>query len=204
MGDTYGYARVSATDQNAARQIAALCEAGVKSDNIYIDHKSGKDFNRPAWKRLKRKLHRDDLLIIQTIDRFGRSYDEVQEEWRSLVNRKGIDIRILDMPILDTTQNTCGLTGRLVFDMVLSLMSYAAETERRNIHERQRQGIALAKERGVRFGRPVIVLTEEQREYLAMAAAGRMKKATAARLCGVCEASIYRWIKMLKTNAASR
>ena len=198
MREIYGYARVSSNDQNVARQLSALCAAGVERDHIFIDHKNGKDFNRPEWIRLKSILRRDDLLIIQSVDRFGRSYVDVQNEWRSLVNEKGVDIRIIDMPELDTTVNRAGLTGRLLFDMLLGFLSFAAETERTNIHERQRQGIALAKARGVKFGRPPIELSQEQKGYLADAAEGRMTKAEAARRCHACIASIYRWISLLR------
>ncbi len=194
MGKTYGYARVSSVDQNCARQIAALCAAGVEKSHIYTDHKSGCDFDRPAWKRLKRNLRSGDMLIMQTLDRFGRSYDDVVEEWQMLVGRKGIDIRILDMPILDTTQGVGNLTGRFLFDIVLRLLSYLAETERTNIKERQRQGIAIAKRNGVKFGRPRIDLTGECLKCIDEVCAGRMRLADAAKRCNVSKSTFRRWL----------
>ncbi len=196
MGKIYGYARVSSVDQNCARQIAALCAAGVDKNSIYADHKSGRDFDRPAWKRLKRVLRQGDLLIMQTLDRFGRNYDDMVEEWQRLVNRKGVDIKILDMPILDTTQGAGNLTGRFLFDIVLRLLSYLAETERTNIKERQRQGIEIAKRNGVKFGRPRIELTRECAMCICEVGAGRMRVAEAAKRCSVSKSTFRRWLRI--------
>ena len=154
MANTYGYARVSSADQNEARQIIALTDAGIDRGNIFIDHKSGKDFNRPAWRRVRRTLREGDTLVIQSLDRLGRNYAEMLSEWRYLVHKRKANIRVLDMPILDTSNKTNGLIGEVVAEIVLQLLSFIAENERRNIRERQRQGIAAAKARGVRFGRP--------------------------------------------------
>ena len=154
MANTYGYARVSSADQNEARQIDALTKAGVAPDNIFVDHRSGKDFNRPAWRRMRRTLRTGDMLIIQSLDRLGRNYTEMLEEWRTLVHRKKVDIRVLDMPILDTANQTQELVGKVIAEIVLQLLSFVAENERRMIRERQRQGIVAAQARGVRFGRP--------------------------------------------------
>ena len=151
---TYGYARVSSADQNEARQIVALTDAGIDRGNIFIDHKSGKDFNRPAWRRVRRTLREGDTLVIQSLDRLGRNYSEMLSEWRYLVHKRKANIRVLDMPILDTSNKTNGLIGQVIAEIVLQLLSFVAENERRNIRERQRQGIAAAKARGVRFGRP--------------------------------------------------
>ena len=145
---TCGYVRVSSPDQNEARQLDALRFLNVHEDNIYSDKKSGKDFNRPAWKRLRHKLKSGDLLIVQSLDRLGRNYAEILEEWRYLVRTKGVDIRVIDMPLLDTTNDKHGLVGRFVSDLVLQVLSFVAENERQNIRERQRQGIAAAMARG--------------------------------------------------------
>ncbi|MCR5413725.1 MAG: recombinase family protein [Kiritimatiellae bacterium] len=195
-GRTFGYARVSSSDQNCARQIAALCAAGVEKSSIFVDHKSGRDFDRPAWKKMRRILRQGDLLVMQTLDRFGRSYDYMVDEWQNLVNRKGVDIRILDMPILDTRQGIGNLTGKFIFDIVLRLLSYLAETERTNIRERQRQGIAIARSKGVVFGRPRIKLTPERRKYLADAKAGRMEVGMAAAACKVSMSTMRRWMNV--------
>ena len=161
MANTYGYARVSSADQNEARQIVALTDAGIDRGNIFIDHKSGKDFNRPAWRRVRRTLREGDTLVIQSLDRLGRNYAEMLNEWRYLVHKRKANIRVLDMPILDTTNKTNGLIGEVVAEIVLQLLSFIAENERRNIRERQRQGIAAAKARGVKFGRPRLRLSPE-------------------------------------------
>ena len=145
MAITYGYVRVSTADQNEARQIDAMKLVGVCPENLVIDKQSGKDINRPGWKRLKRKIRGGDLLVVQSVDRMGRNYAEIIEEWRSIVSGKGADIRVLDMPLLDTTNNIDGLIGRFVADIVLQTMSFIAETERKNIRERQQQGIAAAR-----------------------------------------------------------
>lgn len=157
----YGYARVSSVDQNVARQIDALRSAGIEPDNIFIDKRSGKDFNRPAWKRLMRKLKSGDLLVVLSLDRLGRNYGEILEVWRKITKQKKANVKVLDMEILDTTNKSNDLVGTLISDIVLSLLSYVAEVERRNIRERQREGIESAKRRGVKFGRPRIGQDEE-------------------------------------------
>ena len=133
MANTYGYARVSSADQNEARQIVALTDAGINRSNIFIDHKSGKDFNRPAWRRVRRTLREGDTLVIQSLDRLGRNYADMLDEWRYLVHRRKANIRVLDMPILDTSNRTNGLIGEVVAEIVLQLLSFVAENERRNI-----------------------------------------------------------------------
>lgn len=155
----YGYARVSTVEQNEARQLIALKGAGVEEACILVDKASGKDFLRPKYQKLRRKLKKGDLLIVQSLDRFGRSYDDIISEWRYLVKEKGVDIQVLDMPLLDTRQGN-GLVGKFVGDIVLQILSFVAEMERRKIKERQAQGIAAAKARGVRFGRPNVALPE--------------------------------------------
>lgn len=153
MSETYGYIRVSTRDQNEDRQVIALAREQVLEKNIYMDKQSGKDFNRPAYKRLMKKLRPGDLLIIKSIDRLGRNYEEILEQWRVITKEKHADIRVLDMPLLDTWQSS-DLTGTLIADIVLQLLSYVAQTERENIKQRQAEGIAAAKARGVKFGRP--------------------------------------------------
>jgi len=149
----YGYARVSSTDQNEDRQVIALHEAGVTSKNLSIDKKSGKDFERVAYKRLVKRLKSGDLLYITSIDRLGRNYDEILEQWRILTKEKGVDIAVIDMPLLDTTRSK-DLLGTFISDLVLQLLSFVAQNERENIRKRQADGIAAAKARGVQFGRP--------------------------------------------------
>ena len=153
MGTSYGYARVSSSDQNEERQIISLTTSGVKRQNIVIDKLSGKDFNRPKYKRLIKKLKEGDILFVSSLDRLGRNYAEIQEQWRYIVTKKKADIVVLDMPLLDTRQET-NLLGTFISDLVLQILSFVAETERQHIKERQAQGIAAAKARGVKFGRP--------------------------------------------------
>jgi DNA invertase Pin-like site-specific DNA recombinase len=150
---TYGYIRVSSADQCEARQSIALQEVGVPEVNIYMDKQSGKDFKRPAYRRLVRKLKKDDLLFVKSIDRLGRDYEEIQRQWRILTKEKGVDIVVLDMPLLDTRRGK-DLLGTFLSDIVLQVLSFVAENERSNIRQRQAEGIAAAKARGVKFGRP--------------------------------------------------
>ena len=153
----YGYARVSTTEQNLDRQLLALRTAGVPDSNIYADKRSGKDFNRPAWKRLMRRIRAGDLLIVKSIDRFGRNYEEIIAEWGRLSKRKRVHLRVLDMPLLDTT-TAQGLLAVFIANIVLQILSFVAETERQQIKSRQSEGIAAARRRGVKFGRPKAVL----------------------------------------------
>lgn len=153
MGNLYGYIRVSTRDQNEDRQLIALRELKIPEKNIFMDKQSGKDFNRPQYKRLVRKLKKDDLLYIKSIDRLGRNYAEILEQWRLLTQTKGADIVVLDMPLLDTRRGK-DLMGTFLSDIVLQVLSFVAENERTNIRQRQAEGIAAAKARGVKFGRP--------------------------------------------------
>ena len=155
----YGYVRVSAKDQNEDRQIIAMREVGVSEKNIYMDKQSGKDFKRKQYKRLVRKMKKDDLLYIKSIDRLGRNYEEIIEQWRHLTKEKRIDIIVLDMPLLDTRRGK-DLMGTFLSDIVLQGLSFVAENERSNIRQRQAEGIAAAKARGVKFGRPPKPLPE--------------------------------------------
>ena len=149
----YAYIRVSSVDQNEDRQLIAMREVGVPEKNIYLDKQSGKDFNRPAYQRLVKKLKAGDLLYVLSIDRLGRSYEDIQDQWRMLTKDKGIDICMIDMPLLDTRQNK-NLMGTFMADIVLQILSFVAQHERENIKKRQAQGIAAAKAKGVHMGRP--------------------------------------------------
>ena len=149
----YGYIRVSTREQNEDRQLIALREMSIPEKNIFMDKQSGKDFNRPQYKKLVKKLKPDDLLYIKSIDRLGRNYEEIQEQWRFLIKEKKIDIVVLDMPLLDTRRGK-DLMGTFLSDIVLQVLSFVAESERTNIRQRQAEGIAAAKARGVKFGRP--------------------------------------------------
>ena len=153
LSNTYGYIRVSTREQNEGRQLIALHEAGVPKKNIYMDKQSGKDFERPQYRRLLRKLKKDDLFYIKSIDRLGRNYEEILEQWRIITKEKDADIVVLDMPLLDTRRGK-DLMGTFLADIVLQVLSFVAENERTNIRQRQAEGIAAAKARGVKFGRP--------------------------------------------------
>ena len=179
----YGYIRVSSMDQNEERQRIALRGKGVPERNLYMDKQSGKDFERPRCKRLVKRLRVGDLLYIQSIDRLGRNYREIQEQWRLLTQEKGLDICVLDMPLLDT-RNGKDLMGTFIADLVLQILSFVAHSERENI--RKAKGIAAAKTRGVRFGRPPRPLPEN---FFAVHMAWRGKKIVlrqAAEACGMC------------------
>ena len=189
MANTYGYVRVSSADQNEARQIVALRSAGIDNAHIFIDHKSGKDFNRPAWRRVRRTLRAGDTLVIQSLDRLGRNYADMLDEWRYLVHKRKANIRVLDMPILDTSNKTNGLIGEVIAEIVLQLLSFVAENERRNIRERQRQGIAAARARGVRFGRPKRKLPPQFTECVTRFRDGELSLKTAAALCAMPEST---------------
>ena len=154
MARTYGYARVSTREQNLDRQMDALQEFGVAREDIFADKASGKDFERPQWIAMKEALREGDVLVVKSIDRFGRSYEEIIEQWRDITKDIRADVVVLDMPLLDTREDRGGVTGALISDIVLQLLSYVAQVERESIHQRQREGIEAARARGVRFGRP--------------------------------------------------
>lgn len=189
---TYGYARVSTAEQNEARQLIALKAAGVKT--ILVDKASGKDFNRPQYQALRLKLRKGDLLVVQSLDRFGRCYDDIIDEWRYLVKTVGVDVKVLDMPLLDTRQGN-GLVGKFVGDIVLQILSFCAETERRKIKERQAQGIKCAKERGVRFGRRPIALPENIDELIERYRDGEITVREAAEAANIGRATFWRVAK---------
>ena len=185
----YGYARVSTAEQNEARQLIALRSAGVKT--ILVDKASGKDFNRPQYQALRLKLRKGDLLVVQSLDRFGRCYDDIIYEWRYLVKTVGVDVKVLDMPLLDTRQGN-GLVGKFVGDIVLQILSFCAETERRKIKERQAQGIAAARLRGVKFGRPTVARPENLGEILDRYRLGEVSLREAAEMAGMSSSSFWR------------
>ncbi len=162
---TYGYVRVSSLDQNEKRQLDSLLELGILEKNIYIDKQSGKDFERPQYKKLKNKLKKGDLLVIMSIDRLGRNYEEIQYQWRILTKEKEVDIYVVDMPLLDT-RNGKDLMGTFIADLVLQILSFVAQNERENIKKRQLQGIKSAKARGIKFGRPKIILPDNFNEVM--------------------------------------
>lgn len=182
MTNCYGYIRVSSKEQNEARQIIALKEAKVPAQNTYMDKQSGRDFNRPQYQRMLRRLKKDDLLYIKSIDRLGRNYEEILQQWRLLTKDKGVDIVVLDMPLLDTRRGK-DLMGTFLSDIVLQLLSFVAENERTNIRQRQAEGIAAAKARGVRLGRPPQPLPANFPGLCQRWRAGRITATAAAQEC---------------------
>ena len=187
----YGYVRVSTREQNEARQLDALAPYEIPQKNLFVEKKSGKDFDRPVYKRLMKRLRPGDLLIAKSIDRLGRNYDEILEEWRHITREIGADVLILDMPLLDTRTKGRDLTGTFIADLVLQILSYVAQTERENIRRRQMEGIVAAKRQGVRFGRPALPLPDN---FNAIHKAWRDKKLTlkqAARECNMPEGTFY-------------
>lgn len=193
MTVTYGYIRVSSRDQNEDRQMDAL-QSLVTKKNIYIDKQSGKDFDRPQYKKLVRKLKKDNLLYIKSIDCLGRNYSEIQDQWRYLTKEKGVDIVVLDMPLLDTRRGK-DLMGTFLSDIVLQVLSFAAENERSNIRQRQAEGIAAAKARGVRFGRPQIQLPDHFGQIVAAWERGEITIHEVIRQCDMSEATFYRRLR---------
>ena len=190
---TYGYVRVSSKDQNEARQMIALEEFGVSPDCIFTDKQSGKDFERPAYKRLIKKLKPGDLLVIKSIDRLGRNYDEILEQWRVITKEIKADIVVLDMPLLDTRTQGRDLTGTFIADLVLQILSYVAQTERESIKQRQAEGIAAAKANGVRFGRKAVELPPEFDEVCSAYQSGRLPLRIAADALGMSKSTFHRY-----------
>jgi len=191
----YGYIRVSTREQNEDRQRIALLEFPVDERCLYMDKLSGKDFNRPQYRRMIRRLKPDDVLVIKSIDRLGRNYEEILEQWRIITKEKQADIVVLDMPLLDTRKGR-DLTGVLISDIVLQLLSYVAQTERENIRQRQAEGIAAAKLRGVRFGRPAKALPDNFAEVYEQWSDYTISGREAARQLGVSHATFFAWVDM--------
>ncbi len=194
MGTTYGYVRVSTREQNEERQMIAMREVKIPEKNIYLDKQSGKDFDRPMYRKMVRQMKEDDLLYIKSIDRLGRNYEEILEQWRMLCKVKKVDIVVLDMPLLDTRWGK-DLVGTFISDIVLQLLSFVAENERSNIHQRQAEGIAAAKERGVRFGRPNIDLPADFDDILAAYVRREIRAKEALEKAGVSRATFYRRVR---------
>ena len=193
----YGYARVSTKEQNEDRQLIALLKLGVLEDNIFIDKQSGKDFDRKNYKRLLKKVCEGDVLIVKSIDRLGRNYTEIIEQWRKITQVKNADIIVLDMPLLDTTKNK-DLLGTFISDLVLQVLSFVAENERVNIRQRQAEGIAAAKAKGIKFGRPKVYNAEDYVEIYEMFKRKEITQKEAMKIMGVCEGTYYRIVNEIK------
>ncbi len=191
----YGYARVSSKDQCLDRQLASLEEFGVEKQFIYCDKASGKDFQRPAYKKLIKKIHKGDTLVVKSIDRLGRNYDEILLEWRRITKEKDVSIIVLDMPLLNTHEKQEGITSVFISDLVLQLLSYVAQVERDSIKQRQAEGIAQAKARGVQFGRPKIPRPQSYQEIKSLYRNGIISRREAAGRLQVCIATFDRWVK---------
>ena len=194
-GVMYGYARVSSKDQNLDRQLAALVKFGIDENRIFADKASGKDFERPEYRRMVESLEEGDIVVIKSIDRLGRNYEEILEEWRTITKERKAAIVVLDMPLLDTRKKREGLTSVLISDIVLQLLSYVAQVERENIKQRQAEGIAAARARGVRFGRPPkkrpACYEATKESYLG----GHITRQEAANRMKVCMTTFDRWLK---------
>ena len=193
--NVYGYVRVSTKDQNEDRQRIALAEFPVPEKNIFMDKLSGKDFNRPQYRRLMRKLRSGDCLVVKAIDRLGRNYEEILEQWRIITKEKGVDIVVLDMPLLDTRHTGRDLAGTFVADLVLQILSYVAQTERENIKQRQKEGIAAARLRGVQFGRPRKPLPENFEQIRFDWKNKKITSREAARQLSVAQDTFLRWVR---------
>ena len=191
MGNVYGYVRVSTSEQNEDRQLIAMNTVQVPERNIYMDKQSGKDFKRPMYMRMLKRLKQDDVLYIKSIDRLGRDYEEVLEQWRMLTKEKKVDIVVLDMPLLDTRRGR-DLMGTFLSDIVLQVLSFVAENERKNIRERQKEGIEAARRRGVRFGRPAKPGPGNIEQASGKREAGGINRREAAMECNMPFSSFYR------------
>ena len=192
--EIYGYVRVSSADQNEDRQMLALGKQSIAEKNIYIDKLSGKDFNRPAYKKLIKELKSGDLLYILSIDRLGRNYEEIQNQWRVLTKEIGADLCVIDMPLLDTRQGK-DLMGTFIADLVLQILSFVAQNERENIRKRQLQGIAAAKAKGVRFGRPEKGLPPEFISIIREWEEKKIDLNTILEMCKISESTFYRRLR---------
>ena len=190
----YGYVRVSTKEQNEDRQMVAMRDFGIADDRIILDKQSGKDFDRPGYQQLMRKLKAGDTLVIKSIDRLGRDYDEILEQWRLLTKEKQVAVVVLDMPLLDTRQGR-DLTGVLIADIVLQLLSYVAQTEREFNHQRQAEGIAVAKAKGIHFGRKFKDRGENYKSVMAAWRRGEISGRAAAKELGVAHGTFQRWCK---------
>ena len=194
MTNIYGYVRVSSMDQNEDRQLMAMSELNIPKKNIYIDKQSGKDFERPQYKRLVKRLKSGDLLYILSIDRLGRNYEDIQKQWRILTKDIGIDICVIDMPLLDTRSGK-DLMGTFIADLVLQILSFVAQSERENIKKRQAQGIAAAKAKGVKFGRPEKSIPDDFPRLIREWEKNKLSFPELLKLCNMSEATFYRRLR---------
>ncbi len=198
----YGYIRVSTKEQNDDRQRIALHEFGIKDKFIYSDKISGRDFNRPQYMRMLRQLRAEDVIVVKSIDRLGRNYTDILEQWRLITQEKGAYMVVLDMPLLDTRKNERDLTGTFIADLVLQILSYVAQTERENIRSRQAEGIAAAKLRGVRFGRPPIEIPSDFLYVYRLWCSGKLSSRTAGNMLGVSYQTFLRWVSLMSCGEA--
>jgi DNA invertase Pin-like site-specific DNA recombinase len=201
--NTFGYVRVSSTDQNEDRQMIALQGKDIPKGNIYMDKQSGKNFDRPNYKRMVRRMRSGDLLYILSIDRLGRNYKEIQEQWRILTQDKGIDICVLDMPLLDTRQGK-DLMGTFIADLVLQILSFVAQSERENIRKRQAEGIAAAKARGVQFGRPGKDVPDNFPQLVRQWEQKKTSLGEVLETCGMSESTFYRRLREYRLTTKTK
>ena len=194
MGNTYGYIRVSSCDQNEDRQLIALRELAVPARNIFMDKQSGKDFNRPEYRKMVRRLKKEDLLYVKSIDRLGRNYEEIQNQWCVLTKEIGVDICVIDMPLLDT-RNGKDLMGTFIADLVLQILSFVAQSERENIRMRQAQGIAASKQKGVRFSRPEVAVPDNFAKIVQFWERGQISTQELLKQCQMSETTFYRRLR---------
>ena len=194
MTNIYGYVRVSSMDQNEDRQLIAMYDVSIPKKNIYIDKQSGKDFERPQYKKLVKKLKAGDLLYVLSIDRLGRNYEDIQKQWRILTKEIGIDICVIDMPLLDT-RNGKDLMGTFIADLVLQILSFVAQSERENIKKRQAEGIAAAKAKGVKFGRPEKSVPDNFSKLIREWEKNKLSFPELLKLCNMSEATFYRRLR---------
>lgn len=197
MQNTYGYVRVSSKDQNETRQLCAMAGQNIPQERIFVDKQSGKDFNRPQYKRLLKKLKPGDLLIVHSIDRLGRNYDEILEQWRIITKEKQSDIYVLDFPLLDTRSRSGDhdLTGRFISNLVLQTLAYVAQKERESIHQRQAEGIAAAKARDVHFGRKALPQPPEFNDLRELWLKGEISAREASKKIHVSHSTFLKWAK---------
>jgi DNA invertase Pin-like site-specific DNA recombinase len=186
----FGYVRVSTAEQHEDRQILAMNNLRIPPLNVFTDKQSGKDFDRPAYKELASKLKNGDLLYIKSIDRLGRNYDEIQNQWRVLTKEKGVDIVVIDMPLLDTRLHK-NLMGTFISDLVLQILSFVAHSERDNIRQRQKEGIATAKARGIRFGRPIKPVPSDFNELVKLWKHKKLSTKDILKMCNICQTTFY-------------
>lgn len=194
----YAYIRVSSKDQNVARQVEAMKHEGIGEKDMFIDKQSGEDFDRNGYKKLVRKLKKGDEIYIKSIDRLGRNYDEIIEQWYYLTKKKCVDIIVLDFPLLDTRNQVGGLTGKFIADLALQILSYVAQIERINTKQRQAEGIKIAKQNGVKFGRPKLKIPENFEEVYCLWLENKISKREAARRLNTNHNTFTNWIKRLE------